>query len=140
MKAWQQIGKFRGDSKFTTWIHPIAVRRSVDHLRKRRRWFDRFLPFNRQNDDPDGLPDFEPVEDSPSAPQQMEQFERQERFESLLASLPPKQRAVLALREIQGLSYDEIAQTLGCRRGTVMSRLFHARRLLAQKLRETPCD
>ena len=140
VKAWQQIGKFRGESKFTTWIHPIAVRRSVDHLRKRRRWFDRFLPFNRQNDDPDAPPDFEPVEESPSAPQQMEQSERQERFESLLASLPPKQRAVLALREIQGLSYDEIAHALGCRRGTVMSRLFHARRLLAQKLRETPCD
>lgn len=140
IKAWQQIGKFRGESKFTTWLHPIAVRRAVDHLRKRRRWFDRFLPFSRPDDNPDAPPAFEAADEQPSAPEQIEQSERHERFEQLLASLPPKQRAVLALREIQGLTYDEIAQSLGCRRGTVMSRLFHARRLLAQKLRETPCD
>jgi len=47
---------------------------------------------------------------------------------------------VLALREVNGLSYDEIAQALAIRRGTVMSRLFHARRLLVQKLGELPCD
>jgi RNA polymerase sigma-70 factor (ECF subfamily) len=70
----------------------------------------------------------------------LERAERHERFEALLASLPAKHRAVLALREIQGLSYDEIATALGIRRGTVMSRLFHARRLLAAKLRDTPCD
>jgi RNA polymerase sigma-70 factor (ECF subfamily) len=68
----------------------------------------------------------------------MEKDERTARFERAIASLPPKHRAVLALREIQGLSYDEIAQTLDCRRGTVMSRLFHARRLLAQKLGTLP--
>ncbi|MEJ6602533.1 MAG: RNA polymerase sigma factor [Verrucomicrobiia bacterium] len=140
VKAWQQIGKFRGESKFTTWLHPIAVRRAVDHLRKRQRWFDRFLPFARPDDNPDAPPAFEPADERPTAPEQLEQSERLARFDQLLASLPPKQRAVLALREIQGLTYDEIAQSLGCRRGTVMSRLFHARRLLAQKLRETPCD
>ena len=140
VKAWQQIGKFRGESKFTTWLHPIAVRRAVDHLRKRQRWFDRFLPFVRPDDNPDAPPAFEPADERPTAPEQLEQSERLARFDQLLASLPPKQRAVLALREIQGLTYDEIAQSLGCRRGTVMSRLFHARRLLAQKLRETPCD
>lgn len=140
VKAWQQIGKFRGESKFTTWLHPIAVRRAVDHLRKRQRWFDRFLPFTRPDDNPDAPPAFDPADEQPTAPEQLEKSERLARFEQLLASLPPKQRAVLALREIQGLTYDEIAQSLGCRRGTVMSRLFHARRLLAQKLRETPCD
>ncbi len=141
VKAWQQIGKFRGESKLTTWLHPIATRRALDHLRKRRRWFDRFLPFDRSNgSSEDAPPTYEPRDETPSAPAQMEQSERQAHFESLLASLPPKQRAVLALREIQGLTYDEIAHALGCRRGTVMSRLFHARRLLAQKLRDTPCD
>jgi RNA polymerase sigma-70 factor, ECF subfamily len=140
IKAWQQIGKFRGDSKFTTWVHPIAVRRAVDHLRKRKRWFDRFLPFSRPDADANSPPAFEPADDQPTAPEQLESAEKQARFEYLLDSLPPKQRAVLALREIQGLTYDEIAHTLGCRRGTVMSRLYHARRLLAQKLRETPCD
>ncbi len=141
VKAWQQLTQFRGDSKFTTWLHPIAVRKAVDHLRKRRRWYDRFLPLGGTRDDnPDAPPAPEPADDQPSAPDQLESAEKHERFEYLLASLPPKQRAVLALREIQGLTYDEIAQALGCRRGTVMSRLFHARRQLAQKLRETPCD
>jgi RNA polymerase sigma-70 factor (ECF subfamily) len=140
VKAWQEIGKFRGESKFTTWLHPIAVRRAVDHLRKRKRWFDRFLPFSRPDNEADAPPAFEPADDQPTAPEQLESTEKRARFEYLLDSLPPKQRAVLALREIQGLTYDEIAQSLGCRRGTVMSRLYHARRLLAQKLRETPCD
>ena len=141
VKVWQQITRFRGEAKFSTWLHPIATRRALDHLRKRRRWFDRFLPFDRS--DPaseDAPPAFEPRDETPSVPVQIEQAERHQHFENLLSSLPPKQRAVLALREIQGLTYDEIAHALGCRRGTVMSRLFHARRLLAQKLRDTPCD
>jgi RNA polymerase sigma-70 factor (ECF subfamily) len=54
--------------------------------------------------------------------------------------MPPKHRAVLALREIDGLSYDEIAKAMNIRPGTVMSRLYHARRLLARKLGELPCD
>ena len=60
--------------------------------------------------------------------QDLEAEEGKARFERAIAALPPKQRAVLALREIQGLSYDEIASNLGIARGTVMSRLFHARR------------
>ena len=52
--------------------------------------------------------------------------------------LPPKHRAVLALREVQGLSYEQIAAATGIPAGTVMSRLYHARRLLAQKIKEQP--
>jgi len=139
--AWQQLGSFRGQSKLTTWLHPIATRRAIDHLRKQRRWYDRFLPLGGSRaEDPEAAPPPEPADDTPTAPEKIEATEKNERFEYLLNSLPPKQRAVLALREIQGLTYDEIADRLGCRRGTVMSRLFHARRQLAQKLRETPCD
>lgn len=140
IKVWQQLSRYRADSKFSTWLHPIAVRRAVDHLRKRRRWFDRFLPFQRDDADGEVKTLFEPTDTDPTAPDQLESQERRLHLETLLASLPPKHRAVLALREIQGLSYDEIATALRCRRGTVMSRLFHARRLLAQKLRESPCE
>jgi RNA polymerase sigma-70 factor (ECF subfamily) len=139
LTVWKQLGTFRGDAKFSTWIHPIATRRAIDHLRSRQRWFGRFLPFRTETEDgqSDGVP--EPVSaDDPR--QDMEKQERTARFERAIASLPPKHRAVLALREIQGLSYDEIAKTLDCRRGTVMSRLFHARRLLAQKLGDLPCE
>ena len=76
----------------------------------------------------------EPVATDGDPRDENEKSERAERFEQALATLPEKHRTVLVLREVEGLSYDEIAKSLGCRPGTVMSRLFNARRQLAQKL------
>lgn len=141
LTIWKNIGTFRGDAKFSTWLHPIATRRAIDHLRSRKRWFSRFIPFlsdsereedgDRQVGAPEAVAESDPRQDA-------EQTERKARFERAIATLPPKHRAVLALREVQGLSYDEIASNLGIARGTVMSRLFKARRLLAQKLEDLP--
>jgi RNA polymerase sigma-70 factor, ECF subfamily len=139
LTVWKNLSKFRGEAKFSTWVHPIAVRRSIDQLRSRQRWLGRFLPFLSENNDGEQPAAIEPAA-AGDPRQDLEKTERADRFERAIASLPPKHRAVLALREIQGLSYDEIAKTLECRRGTVMSRLFHARRLLVQKLGELPCD
>jgi RNA polymerase sigma-70 factor (ECF subfamily) len=148
LTVWKNLGSFRGDAKFSTWIHPIATRRAIDHLRSRKRWFSRFIPF--LSDTADGAGEAESGGDRvAAAPEatdettprhEIEQRERHARFERAIAALPPKHRAVLALREIQGLSYDEIAENLGIARGTVMSRLFHARRLLVQKLGDQPCE
>ncbi len=143
LTVWKNLSTFRGDAKFSTWIHPIATRRAIDHLRSRKRWFNRFIPFlsDREHDESGdrqiGAP--EAVEESDPR-QDLEHMERNARFERAIASLPPKHRGVLALREVQGLSYDEIAAHLGIARGTVMSRLFHARRLLAKKLGDLPCE
>lgn len=142
LSAWKNIGRFRGDAKFSTWVHPIAVRRAIDYLRSRRRWFDRFLPFltgDESESDQPGPKTPEPVAEG-NPREEAEREERKRRFELAIESLPPKHRAVLALREVKGLSYDEIAATLSIRRGTVMSRLFNARRMLVQKLGELPCD
>lgn len=145
LAVWKNLGSFRGDAKFSTWVHPIATRRAIDHLRARKRWFSRFIPFlsdTRDSDDTDSGGDRIPA--APEAValsdprQDLEDQERKDRFERAIAALPPKHRAVLALREIQGLSYDEIAANLGIARGTVMSRIFHARRLLVQKLGDQP--
>lgn len=143
--VWKKLSAFRGDAKFSTWLHPIVVRRALDHLRKRRRWFDRFLPFRAEGDDaPADGGDVMPAAPEPVAEEtprdDLERGERNLRFERALASLPPKHRTVLALREIQGLSYEEIAQAMECRLGTVMSRLYHARRLLLRKLKDLPCE
>lgn len=135
LKVWQQLPGFRGEAKFSTWLHPIATRRALDHLRKRRRWFDRFLPFSTGDDTVESAP--EPVT-TDDARRQSESNERTARLRAALDALPPKHRAVLALREVQGLSYEEIAQATGIPAGTVMSRLYHARRLLAKKLKEKP--
>jgi RNA polymerase sigma-70 factor (ECF subfamily) len=142
LSIWRNIGKFRGDAKFSTWIHPIAVRRAIDHLRSRNRRLSRFLPFltgEESETDERGPRTPEPVAEG-TPRDDAERDERKLRFERALESLPPKHRAVLALREVNGLSYDEIADALSIRRGTVMSRLFNARRMLAQKLGELPCD
>lgn len=135
LKVWQQLPRFRGEAKFSTWLHPIATRRALDHLRKRRRWFDRFLPYSTGDDTVASAP--EPVT-TDDARQQSEGNERTAQLKAALDALPPKHRAVLALREVQGLSYEEIAQATGIPTGTVMSRLYHARRLLAKKLKEKP--
>jgi RNA polymerase sigma-70 factor (ECF subfamily) len=147
LTVWKNIASFRGDAKFSTWLHPIATRRAIDHLRGRKRWFNRFIPFLSDTSEAVGEESggdriaaaAEAVAES-NPRQDLEHQERNLRFERAIASLPPKHRAVLALREIQGLSYDEIAENLGIARGTVMSRLFHARRLLVQKLGDQPCE
>ena len=142
LTVWKNLGSFRGEAKFSTWVHPIATRRAIDHLRSRKRWFNRFIPFlSDTTDAEDGRDRVAAAPEAVAAGdprQELEHRERNVRFERAIASLPPKHRAVLALREIQGLSYDEIAENLGIARGTVMSRLFHARRLLVQKLGDQP--
>ena len=135
LSVWRELPKFRGDSKFTTWLHAIATRRALDHLRKRRRWYDRFLPFDSGDEAVESVPEPVAVEDARA---ETDRSERATELQQLVDSLPPKLRAVLALREVQGLSYEEIAQATGIPTGTVMSRLYHARRLLAQKLKENP--
>ena len=140
--AVKNLATFRGEAKFSTWVHPIATRRAIDHLRRRKRWFNRFIPFRTDAGEDDGTSDrtaAAPEAEAEGDPRQdLEKQEGNARFERAIAALPPKHRAVLALREIQHLSYDEIAANLGIARGTVMSRLFHARRQLAQKLGDQP--
>ncbi len=148
LTVWKNLGTFRGEAKFSTWVHPIATRRAIDHLRSRKRWFNRFIPFASDAGNADG-PDSsgrdrvaaaDEAVDASTPRHVLEHREGNDRFERAIACLPPKQRAVLSLREVQGLSYDEIAENLGIARGTVMSRLFHARRLLANKLGEQSCE
>ncbi len=135
LTVWRELPKFRGEARFSTWLHPVATRRALDHLRKRRRWFDRFLPFDTSDEAAGTVPEPATTED---AGKQAEGRERQATLQAALEALPPKLRAVLALREVEGLSYEEIAQTISIPTGTVMSRLYHARRLLARKLGAKP--
>jgi RNA polymerase sigma-70 factor, ECF subfamily len=136
LTVWRELPRFRGEARFTTWLFPIATRRALDQLRKRRRWFTRFLPFLANEE---GETVFEPIDPADTRDATL-QAERRQLLDRALAALPPLHRTALALREIEGLSYDEIAAELGIPRGTVMSRLFHARRLLARQLQELPCD
>jgi RNA polymerase sigma-70 factor, ECF subfamily len=130
VKAYTSLPGFKGEASFSTWIHRIAVNLAIDCLRRRRRTDP--TPY----DDQRAL--HEVGEDGPAAPDDPASALESTQVRGLLAQgiavLPPAQRAVLVLREIEGLSYDEISRTVGCSLGTVMSRLFYARRKLAQVL------
>ncbi len=133
--VWKNLRDYRGDAKFSTWLYAVATRRAIDHARKQQRWFARFLPFLANETTGEII---EPASTAPGPRDDLEGSERAARFERAIAALPPKLRAVLTMREIEGLAYEEIAQQLACRPGTVMSRLFNARRSLAQKIGELP--
>src|SRR5688572_16505905 len=89
LTVWKNIGTFRGDAKFSTWVHPIATRRAIDHLRSRKRWFSRFIPFlSSDESDPDsperhlGAPE---AADTNDPRKDLEVVERNARFERAIA-------------------------------------------------------
>ena len=134
--VWRSLGSFRGEARFSTWLHPIVVRRAIDRLRSRQRWYRRFLPLLGGGDDDTPAPPEPATTGTPL--DEAERDERRQMFEHALALLSPKLRVVLALREIEGLSYEDMARALHLRVGTVMSRLFNARRQLARQLEKLP--
>src|SRR5262245_30960213 len=133
VRVHRYLSSFKGDSSFFTWTYRIATNLCLDWARKRS---------GRERvemDESDA--EIESRMDPPSAalagPQSAAlNAELKEKIEDALAALPPKHRAILLLREVEGLSYEELARTLGIRKGTVMSRLFHARLKMQRKLRE----
>lgn len=130
LKAWQKLATFRGESAFSTWVFRIATRLALDHRKYRRRhptepWPDETATPALGPAPTDLLP---PA--TPSPRDLLERHEIAERFHQALAALPPPLRAALVLREVEGLSYAEIAHILGCPPGTVMSRIFTARKAL----------
>lgn len=134
-KAYQNLGRFKGDSSFYTWLYRITFNLCIDHQRREGRLV-RVPAVSSEDGDVPGtlaIPD-ESVRGDPVRGAQ--DAELRERLERAMAELTPEHRAVILLREVEGLSYDEISQALDCPKGTVMSRLHYARRQLQDKLRE----
>jgi RNA polymerase sigma-70 factor (ECF subfamily) len=131
VKAFASLSSFKGEASFTTWMHRIAVNLAIDCLRRRRRG-DASVYDDRLAVPEDG-------ESGVAAPDNPEATLESQQVRRLLArgirALPPAHRAVLILREVEGFSYDDIARAVGCSLGTVMSRLFYARRKLQKILR-----
>ena len=126
LRAYRNLGHFKGDSKFYTWIYRITVNLSIDYIHKKRK-----APM-LMHDDTRMVEDFCIDQDAlhgarTSPVRHLDTKELGERVSSCFERLSEKHRAVLILREVEGLSYKEIAQAVRCSRGTVMSRLFHAR-------------
>jgi RNA polymerase sigma-70 factor, ECF subfamily len=122
LKAWQSIHRYEGRSSFYTWLYSITFNLSIYSLHRKGRREE--VELNEAI--PSSLP-------SPSVNYQ--RTEIREQVDEALAKLSPKQRAVVVLKELEGLQYHEIAEILNLSVGTVMSRLFYARKKLQFMLR-----
>jgi RNA polymerase sigma-70 factor (ECF subfamily) len=136
VKAWRSIKRFRGTSSFYTWIYRIVMNVTIDWLRKKQ-----VKAGGTEFDDAAALKEIDPA--AKTAPQAgalpyetMERGEIRLRIENAIAQLSPEHRAVILMKEIEEMKYHEIAETLGCSIGTVMSRLFYARKKLQNLLRD----
>ena len=133
VKAWQGLSSFQGESSFATWVYRLTTNVCIDHLRKKKRR-EGVEPSVSLNDEESGWA--EPA-DRESDPQLL--LERSERGKALaraLAKLPDWQRRTLVLRELSGLSYQEIGDALDIDLGTVKSRIARARLSLRKILLE----
>ncbi len=130
-----RISTFRGDAGLTSWIYRITVNRAIDARRRERR-----RPAWRMGDsEPDG-PVRRPRGDegeSAEVGDGLARAERADRVQLALARLSPKLRAIAVLRYVEGLSYEQLAEVLGCAPGTVKSRLSRAHAALERALEET---
>lgn len=122
--AFRGLASFRQEASVKTWLTQILVRQAAGHYRKERRHSQALHP------GPD-----EPAFDPPSPPGQVRTDVRMD-LSVALGSLSPEHREVIVLRELEDMSYDQIASVLEVPRGTVESRLFRARRELAGRLKE----
>jgi RNA polymerase sigma-70 factor (ECF subfamily) len=136
VKAWKSIRRFRGRSSFYTWIYRIVMNVTIDWLRKKQ-----VKGGGAEFDDAIQLKEVDPasktVPKTDALPYEtMERSEIRARIDRAIAQLSPEQRAVILMKEIEEMQYHEIAEALGCSIGTVMSRLFYARKKLQNLLRD----
>jgi len=122
LKLFSSIGDFRGDAAFSTWVYRLVVNCCLDH--RRRSW--RLIPI---------ADDLLAVLRAPGdSLDRMLHTEMRDRVRGAVEKLPPELRMVIVLRYTEGLSYDEIAEVLGCATGTVASRLNRAHKVLERRL------
>jgi RNA polymerase sigma-70 factor (ECF subfamily) len=129
VKVYKYLDHFKGDASFYTWLYRITVNICIDVIRKRQSAggeaveFDETLPMDVSEANIGALGSRLGTNPQKSALRR----ELAEKIQEALATVPEKHRAILLLREIEGMSYEDLSRTLDIPKGTVMSRLFHAR-------------
>jgi len=138
LKVYRHLGSFQGSSSFYTWVYRITVNLCIDHRRKAGRSggnaeFDERIVHEEVGSPADSLSPqrlgFDPA-------RALQNSELRQKILAALEQLSEQHRAVLLLREVDGLSYKEISDVMECPEGTVMSRLFHARKQMQDLLRD----
>jgi RNA polymerase sigma-70 factor (ECF subfamily) len=133
VRAFENIGKFESRSSFSTWLYRIAANIAIDFRRRERR--HPTMRGEEAETEIQRLPS--KLGDSFKETQRSEMGQR---IRDALGQLTPEHRAAILLREVEGLSYDEISELLQCPRGTVMSRLHYARNHLREILKDLAED
>jgi len=123
VRAWQKLGSFRGESAFSSWLHPLTVNVALSERRSRRRRVARVMTT-------DDLTEFE----RPGPPTRSDGPEAGFDLERALATLPPGARAVFVLHDVEGYKHEEIAELTGVATGTSKAQLHRARKLLREAL------
>lgn len=124
IKAYRALPKFRGESAFYTWLYRIAINTAKNHIVSMNR---KPLDYDLDPQSSDGYEIPSKLRDDDSPEKILQREELREALEEAIDSLPEELRVAIVLREIDGLSYEEIAETMECPVGTVRSRIFRAR-------------
>lgn len=134
IRVFRHRAEFAGQASFSTWLYRIVVNLSIDLLRKRSP--GKAVEFD-ETVDTDGAPDeLVPRREGADPFGNLDRKRLIEAMHKALEQLPPYHRAVILLRELEGLSYEEMAVALDVSKGTIMSRLFHARRKMQKLLKD----
>ena len=131
IKAYRALPRFRGDSAFYTWMYRIAVNTAKNHLAAQRRR-PRDVELDLQDPEQSVLHAKLKETDTPEGVSLSNELK--ETVERAIAALPEDLRTAIILRELEGMSYEDIAQTMECPVGTVRSRIFRARDAIAKKI------
>lgn len=136
IKVHKHIRNFQGTASFYTWLYRIAMNLSIDHVRKAKKGRDLDYDDKVRRDDENVAGDGAILPSMLDANPRKTVLRRElaDAIQEALDSLSPDHRAVILLREVEGLSYEEMARVLEVPKGTIMSRLFHARRNMQSAL------
>jgi RNA polymerase sigma-70 factor (ECF subfamily) len=131
VKGWQRLVQFQGESSFTTWMTRIVINLCLDQLRKQKR--QRAESIEEMDEEAGGVERQMPAL-TVNPTERLERGELRQRIDKALSQLSHEHRTVLVLHEFEEMEYKQIAKAMDCSIGTVMSRLFYARRKLAALL------
>ena len=131
IKAYRALPRFRGESAFYTWLYRIAVNTAKNYLAAQRR---RPMDIELDMQDPEQYGLHAKLKETDTPEEVALSHELQETLERAFEALPDDLRTAIILRELDGMSYEEIAQTMDCPVGTVRSRIFRARDAIGKKV------
>ena len=138
IKAYRALPSFRGDSAFYTWLYRIGINTAKNYLVSSNRRAPTVTTYD--NEEAEGFEDGDQLRETNTPENLLASKQIAETVNAAVMALPEELRAAITLREIEGLSYEEIAELMNCPIGTVRSRIFRAREAIAARLRHAPGD